>query len=131
LGAELDSLADFLNFGVAPAMLLYQRDLVALGWAGWLVAAVYAAAAGLRLAKFNILSRTPYSGSGKRNFRGLPSTAAATGVLAAIAAVRLGTASGFEPLALAVTSLFLAALMLSNLNVPALTTLLRIERQGT
>ena len=59
IGAELDSLADFVNFGVAPGMLIYQRDLHLLGWAGWIIAAIYVLATGLRLARFNVQSETP------------------------------------------------------------------------
>ncbi len=58
IGAELDSLADFLNFGVAPAMLLYDRHLYSLGMAGWGIAAIYVIATGLRLARFNVQSES-------------------------------------------------------------------------
>lgn len=53
-GAELDSLADFLNFGVAPAILLHVWALDALGSVGWIGALVYAMCVALRLARFNV-----------------------------------------------------------------------------
>src|SRR5437762_12407037 len=55
-GAELDSLADFVNFGVAPAVILFVWGLGGLprGF-GWIVALVFALAMGLRLARFNSL----------------------------------------------------------------------------
>ena len=53
-GAELDSLADFVNFGVAPAVIVFIWGLGSLprGF-GWIVALVFALAMGLRLARFN------------------------------------------------------------------------------
>ena len=58
-GAELDSLADFVNFGVAPAIILYFWGLQELGNAGWIAAMVFAICAGLRLARFNVMVDDP------------------------------------------------------------------------
>ena len=55
-GAELDSLADFVNFGVAPALLVYVALLQGSGPAGWLAAMILAICCGLRLARFNVTS---------------------------------------------------------------------------
>src|SRR5919106_3505928 len=52
-GAELDSLADFVNFGVAPGLMLYFWQLHELRNAGWIAAMVFAISGGLRLARFN------------------------------------------------------------------------------
>ena len=52
-GAELDSLADCLNFGVAPPFILYLWSMDALGNLGWIVALFYAICCALRLARFN------------------------------------------------------------------------------
>ncbi|HEB67319.1 MAG TPA: phosphatidylcholine/phosphatidylserine synthase, partial [Gammaproteobacteria bacterium] len=52
-GAEYDSLADMVSFGVAPALVAYQWALSDLGKLGWLAAFVYTAGAALRLARFN------------------------------------------------------------------------------
>jgi CDP-diacylglycerol---serine O-phosphatidyltransferase len=54
-GAELDSLADFVNFGVAPALLLYFWGLNELKSLGWIAALAFAICAGLRLARFNVM----------------------------------------------------------------------------
>lgn len=54
-GAELDSLADFVNFGVAPALILYFWGLRDLHSLGWIAALAYAICAGLRLARFNVM----------------------------------------------------------------------------
>src|SRR5919198_4916068 len=58
-GAELDSLADFVNFGVAPALILYLWGLHELRSAGWIAALVLAICAGLRLARFNVMVDDP------------------------------------------------------------------------
>lgn len=52
-GAELDSLSDFISFGVAPALLLYHWTLKDLGGVGWALALVFAVCCALRLARFN------------------------------------------------------------------------------
>ena len=52
-GAELDSLSDFVSFGVAPALLLYQWTLKDLRGFGWVLALVFAVCCALRLARFN------------------------------------------------------------------------------
>ncbi|MGH6821552.1 MAG: CDP-alcohol phosphatidyltransferase family protein, partial [Methylocella sp.] len=58
-GAELDSLADFVNFGVAPAMLMYFWSLSELRTAGWVMALVHAICCALRLARFNVALDDP------------------------------------------------------------------------
>jgi len=58
-GAELDSLSDFVNFGVAPALILYFWGLHDLKSAGWIAAMAFAICAGLRLARFNVMSADP------------------------------------------------------------------------
>jgi CDP-diacylglycerol--serine O-phosphatidyltransferase len=72
-GAEYDSLSDMVSFGLAPALVIYAWALESLGKIGWLAAFVYAAAAALRLARFN----TQVQVADKRYFQGLASPAAA------------------------------------------------------
>ncbi|HUQ87440.1 MAG TPA: CDP-diacylglycerol--serine O-phosphatidyltransferase [Vicinamibacterales bacterium] len=76
-GVQLDSLADLISFGMAPAVLTFQWGLLPLGRIGWAVGFMYLTAAALRLARFNIQVNTD-----KRYFIGLPSPAAA-GLIAA------------------------------------------------
>jgi CDP-diacylglycerol--serine O-phosphatidyltransferase len=78
-GVQLDSLADLISFGMAPAILAFQWSLVPLGRVGWGVGFLYLTAAALRLARFNIQSNND-----KRFFIGLPSPAAAGLVAATI-----------------------------------------------
>jgi CDP-diacylglycerol--serine O-phosphatidyltransferase len=72
-GLELDSLADVISFGLAPAILSFAWGLNPLGRLGWAAAFVFVAAAALRLARFNIQSGS----TDKRYFVGMPSPAAA------------------------------------------------------
>jgi CDP-diacylglycerol--serine O-phosphatidyltransferase len=78
-GAELDSLADFVNFGVAPAILLYVWSLNALKTLGWVVALILAMSCALRLARFNVALDDPakpvWAG---QFFSGAPAPAGAT-----------------------------------------------------
>ncbi len=57
LGRDLDSLADVVTFGAAPALMVYKWGLTQLGRLGILVAGVFVCAGALRLARFNVLSR--------------------------------------------------------------------------
>ena len=72
-GAEFDSLADMVSFGLAPALIVYLWALSSLGKIGWVVSFIYVACGALRLARFN----TQASHSDKRYFQGLASPAAA------------------------------------------------------
>ncbi|WP_127477794.1 CDP-diacylglycerol--serine O-phosphatidyltransferase [Sulfurivermis fontis] len=72
-GAEYDSLSDMVSFGLAPALVVYSWALESLGKVGWLAAFIYAAAAALRLARFN----TQVHVADKRFFQGLASPSAA------------------------------------------------------
>src|SRR3954466_18193 len=67
-GAELDSLADFVNFGVAPALILYFWGLHELKSAGWIAALVFAICAALRLARFNVMADDPGPPAWAANF---------------------------------------------------------------
>ena len=58
-GAEMDSLADIVNFGIAPAMVLYAYSLHNAGPAGWIAALLYASTCALRLARFNTMLDGP------------------------------------------------------------------------
>ena len=72
-GEQMDSLADMVSFGAAPALLAYEWALRPLGRWGWIAAFVYCACAALRLARFNVNTAVV----DKRYFQGLPSPAAA------------------------------------------------------
>jgi CDP-diacylglycerol--serine O-phosphatidyltransferase len=81
-GAQMDSLADIVNFGVAPALVLYAYVLDLGGSPGWIAALLFAIACGLRLARFNVLdedhTRPAWQGE---YFVGVPAPAGAVLVL--------------------------------------------------
>jgi len=79
-GAEYDSLADMVSFGMAPALVVFQWTLQGMGKIGWLAAFIYVAAAALRLARFN----TQVAVADKRYFQGLASPAAAAVIAGAV-----------------------------------------------
>ncbi len=79
-GIELDSLADFLSFGVAPAVVVYATKLSNMGKWGWVISIVYIMAAAYRLARFNLLADSEE----KKDFLGLPVPAAAMALVAYI-----------------------------------------------
>jgi len=90
-GAELDSLADFVNFGVAPGLILYFWSLHELGHAGWIAAMVFAICAGLRLARFNVMIEDPNRPAWAANFFvGMPAPGGAIAVLLPIYVSFLG-----------------------------------------
>jgi CDP-diacylglycerol--serine O-phosphatidyltransferase len=90
-GAELDSLSDFVNFGVAPSLILYFWGLHDLKSAGWIAAMVFAICVGLRLARFNVMIEDPDRPAWANNFFvGIPAPAGAITVLLPIYAVFLG-----------------------------------------
>ncbi|NVK35469.1 MAG: phosphatidylcholine/phosphatidylserine synthase [Rhodobacteraceae bacterium] len=81
-GAELDSLADFVNFGVTPALILYIWILKETGSLGWVAALVFAISAALRLARFNVALDDPNKPAWAANFfTGVPAPAGALLVL--------------------------------------------------
>lgn len=75
-GAQLDSLSDFLAFGVAPSIIMYSWILEESGKVGWMAMIVYAAACALRLARFNV-TQTALPQWKKGFFSGIPSPAGA------------------------------------------------------
>jgi CDP-diacylglycerol--serine O-phosphatidyltransferase len=77
-GAELDSLADFVDFGVAPGVVLYVSGLDATKSLGWLTVLVFAIACALRLARFNVTLDDPSAPAWRKHFFvGMPAPAGA------------------------------------------------------
>src|SRR4051794_14590119 len=116
-GAELDSLADFVNFGVAPGLILYFWQLHQLGNGGWIACMVFAISGGLRLARFNATIDDPNKPAFAANyFTGVPAPAGAITVLLPIYLTFLGLPK--LPAALtAFYTLLIAVLMVSRLPV--------------
>lgn len=114
-GAELDSLADFANFGVAPAILMYTWGLAALKGFGWITVLVFALAMGLRLARFNAQMEVEKPHWQSNYFTGIPAPA---GAIALMLPVYVHFAGLYDfraiPQAIAVYSLLLAFFLVSS-----------------
>jgi CDP-diacylglycerol--serine O-phosphatidyltransferase len=116
-GAELDSLADFVNFGVAPGLILYFWQLHELNNGGWIAAMVFAISGGLRLARFNATMDDPNKPAFATNFfTGVPAPAGAIMVLLPVYLAFLGLPKPPATLT-ALYTLLIAFLMVSRLPV--------------
>ena len=80
-GAQLDSLADLVSFGIAPAVLVYMWTLYHGGGAGWTIALVFCACCAVRLARFNAQSDRAEDDTAPEHFTGVPAPAAACLIL--------------------------------------------------
>ncbi|MFZ5792779.1 MAG: CDP-diacylglycerol--serine O-phosphatidyltransferase [Pseudomonadota bacterium] len=116
-GAELDSLSDFVSFGVAPAMLLYFWNLSETGAPGWAAVLLYCVCCGLRLARFNTkLDNADLPAWTGRFFMGVPAPAAAGLVLTPmIAALAFGPSWFDTPWLSGLAAVVVAGLMVSRL----------------
>lgn len=121
IGAELDSLCDFVNFGVTPALVLYIWGLRPETSLGWIAVLVYAVCCMLRLARFNVGSRAAGEAAEKTSFIGMPSPAGAMLVLMPVYLV-FATNESFvmPPVLIAVWMLAVGALMISRVRTPSL-----------
>jgi CDP-diacylglycerol---serine O-phosphatidyltransferase len=131
-GAELDSLADFVSFGVAPAIILYTFGLHDIRTIGWVVALLFAMACALRLARFNVMIDDPHRPEWQKNFFvGIPAPA---GALAALLPVYLHLVGFERPPGFAVVEagylLLIALMMVSRIPTYAGKTLgTRVPRE--
>ncbi len=120
-GAELDSLADFVNFGVAPGVLVFGYALQAdFAGPGWIFVLVFAVCTCLRLARFNTTRDAPKP-TGRQHFTGVPAPA---GAILGMFPVFLGLAGVLSvvnaPLAVALWLAAVGILMVSTLPTPSI-----------
>ncbi|HLA27472.1 MAG TPA: CDP-diacylglycerol--serine O-phosphatidyltransferase [Syntrophales bacterium] len=112
-GAEYDSLADLITFGVAPSILAYSWALSGYGKWGWLVSFLFVVCGALRLARFNIQIGLAES----RVFNGLPIPGAASVIATGIILYYyIGGTGKFHDLSVMVATIALALLMVSNVK---------------
>ncbi|WP_092486579.1 CDP-diacylglycerol--serine O-phosphatidyltransferase [Candidatus Ichthyocystis hellenicum] len=115
-GAEYDSLSDMICFGAAPALIMYEWSLKAMGRSGWAAAFIYCVTAALRLARFNV-SLDEEEGT-KPHFLGLPSPVAAILLVSYVTVVRSHTPH-VSPFLLDITSwvltVFAGLMMISSI----------------
>lgn len=116
-GAELDSLSDFVSFGVAPGVMIYLWTLKDLGGVGWAFVLLFAVCCALRLARFNTAIGDPNPPPwAKFYFTGVPAPAAAgLALLPMMATFELGTGIFDRPTVSAVTLVLVASLMISRI----------------
>jgi len=130
-GAELDSLADFVNFGVAPAFLLYTWGLGSLKSVAWICVMIFAVASALRLARFNAALDDDKPKWQSNYFTGMPTPAAAIVVMLPFYLHHLGIEAMKSPLMLKlalVYTVFIAFMMVST--IPTYSGKLLGERVG-
>jgi CDP-diacylglycerol--serine O-phosphatidyltransferase len=116
-GAQYDSLADMVSFGVAPAVIAYGWGLSNLGKLGLAAAFVFTSCAALRLARFNVQSRVREVSF--RNFIGLPSPAAAALVVGLVWSTHLLETSVTLNLIGALITVSAGLLMVSSFKYPS------------
>lgn len=117
-GMQLDSLADVISFGAAPALLVYKWALAPLGYLGIAIAGFYAVCGALRLARFNVMAARGDKGS-SRFFVGLPIPLAAGTITALVIAhyKEFGAATdGATRAPVAVITVLLSLLMVSTVR---------------
>jgi CDP-diacylglycerol---serine O-phosphatidyltransferase len=117
-GVELDSLADVISFGAAPALLVYKWALAPLGFVGFFLSFAFAACGALRLARFNVLAHRGEKGS-SRFFVGLPIPLAAGTLVAIVIAHYRAFGSIGEPstrISIAIVVALLSFLMVSTIR---------------
>lgn len=122
IGAELDSLCDFVNFGVTPALVLYMWGLRPETSLGWIAVLVYAVCCMLRLARFNVGSKSSVGEAAeKTSFIGVPSPA---GALLVLSPLYLSNATNhvldLHPFLIAAWMVGIGALMISRVRTPSL-----------
>lgn len=122
IGAELDSLCDFVNFGVTPALVLYLWGLKPDTSLGWIAVLVYVVCCMLRLARFNVGAKVPAGEAAeKTSFIGVPSPAGAMLVLSPLylsfATDRVLT---LPPVVVVAWMVGTGALMISRVRTPSL-----------
>lgn len=116
-GAELDSLSDFISFGVAPGLVMFFWSLQDAGQLGWIVVLIFAVCAALRLARFNVQSEggaaPPWAG---KFFLGVPAPAAAGLILfPLLLSLAFDLSWPRHPLPVSIVAITVALLMISRL----------------
>lgn len=107
-GRELDSLADVVGFGVAPAYMLYAMSLSSYGWLGYIPLLAFSVLGAFRLARFNIMTDEIHG-----YFQGLPIPAAGC-----MAATYVLSGITIPPVALGIAMVIVGYLMVSEVHHP-------------
>jgi CDP-diacylglycerol--serine O-phosphatidyltransferase len=129
-GAQLDSLADLVSFGVAPSIIMYMWSLKAMGNAGWIASLIFCACGAIRLARFNVESvRDEGATKGNPYFTGLPTPAAACMMLLPLlVSFQWNDPSIRQPWISGVVIAITSVLMVSRLPTPSIK-YMKLQRQ--
>ncbi len=129
-GAQLDSLADLVSFGVAPAIIMYMWSLREMGNAGWIIALIFCACGAIRLARFNVESvRDEGATKGNPYFTGLPTPAGACmALLPLLISFQWNDPLVRQPWISAVVIAITSAMMVSRLPTPSIK-YMKLQRQ--
>ena len=129
-GAELDSLSDFIAFGVAPALVIYMWSTESLGGVGWIAGLAYSTCCALRLARFNTALTEPDRPAwSSLFFTGMAAPAGAfTVLLPLIINFQFGISFLQEPIFMALWFLVVAFMMISRIPTYSLK-LVRVKRE--
>jgi CDP-diacylglycerol--serine O-phosphatidyltransferase len=129
-GAQLDSLADLVSFGVAPALIAYNWTLSRFGEVGWIAAVIFCVCCAIRLARFNIQAlRDEGATEANPYFTGMPTPAGACLMLLPLLLSFQFKWTGFQlPLYSCAIALATSILMVSRLSTPSIK-YIHIQRQ--
>ncbi|MGR3622274.1 CDP-diacylglycerol--serine O-phosphatidyltransferase [Pseudophaeobacter sp.] len=131
MGAELDSLADFLNFGVAAPLVIYFWALQDMSNAGWISVLVFSVCCVVRLARFNVATKSEDPGETANGyFSGIPSPAGALlAMLPMFVAFAFDAETGFPRLLICLHMVVIGFLMISRIPTWS-PKLVRISREN-
>lgn len=117
MGAELDSLADFLNFGVAAPLVIYFWALQDMSNAGWISVLVFSVCCVVRLARFNVATKSDEASEVPGGyFVGIPSPAGALlAMLPMFISFAFGAGTGFPKLLICLHMIVIGLLMISRI----------------
>ena len=129
-GAQLDSLADLVSFGIAPAVIMYVWSLSRMGDAGWIAALIFCACSAIRLARFNVqAARDEGATNVHPYFTGLPTPAAAClMLLPMLLSFQWSDPALREPVTVGIMIAVTSVLMVSKLPTPSIK-YMRLQRQ--
>jgi CDP-diacylglycerol---serine O-phosphatidyltransferase len=119
VGAQLDSLADFLNFCVTPALIIYEWHLKELYFFGWAATLAFLTGGAYRLARFNVMHSKGVENVASNFFVGVPTPAGAILAFLPMVLMLKGYWSDPSGIFTALYMVFIAALMVSYLKTPS------------
>lgn len=118
-GAQLDSLADFLNFCITPALIIFEWHLKDLYFFGWAATLIFLVGGAYRLARFNVMYANGIENISYNYFVGVPTPAGAILIFLPMVLELKGYVAGTSPIFTALYTASLALLMISHIKTPS------------